>query len=104
MYANDAAAIRASVLLALTCQKLVHALSSQFFEVFYHTHSVAFAVPPVYAIKVLAGHLIAFKAVLHFVFCKFLAFSLDETVFASRETACAVEHFASLTWNPVGVG
>ena len=67
MYTHYVATLRAPVVLFLFFQELVHALGFQHFEVFDHAHAVAFPVAIVKVGEVLAGHSVAFKAVLNLV-------------------------------------
>ena len=87
-------AVGTLVFFLLTCQKSFHAIGFQLLEVFNHTHAVTFPIPPVQAVKVFAGHSVAFAAGLDLVFGEFFASSFDVAVFASRKASCAVGYFA----------
>jgi hypothetical protein len=104
VHADNVSTIGTSVFFGLACQKLVHAIGFEFFEVLYHAHAIECSVASVYAIEVLAGNLVALITVLRFVLCKFLAFSFNKTVFPPGKTAYTVKHFASLSWHAVSVG
>jgi hypothetical protein len=67
MHGNRVAAGWAPMPRFLIFQELVHAFRLQHFQVFNHAHAVAFAVAIIKVNEVLAGHSVAFKAVLDLV-------------------------------------
>ena len=101
MNTNYISAAWASVLFCLALKEFVHALSLNHFEVFYHTHAIAFAVAFVKVCKFFTGHRVAFAAGLDLVFGKFFAASFDVAVFGSGKAACAICYFASYSRYPM---
>ncbi len=103
MNTNHSAATRAPKPLSLNLQKLIHAFCFEQFEVFHHTHAVAFTVAFVEMGEFFAWHRVAFAAGLNFVVGQFFAAPFDVAVLGSGLATRAVADFATYPRHPMRV-
>jgi len=103
MHTDNAAAAGAPVFRGLLSKKPIHSISVYRFEVFNHTHAVAFAVAFVQVGEVLAGYCAALAAGLELVLREFWAAFFYVAVFGSGNAASAVGDFAPFSRHPMRV-
>lgn len=103
MNTNYVSAIRASILLLLVFEKLLHTFSFKFFNVLHHAHVVAFAVSLIQMCKVNARHRITLATRLKFMFSKFGTSPNYITVFGSGNAASTMSYYTPLARNIMSV-
>ena len=89
MAANNVTAIGTCPLLLLRLQKFAYTVISDMFQVFYHAHTISFAVSRIEGFQIIAGKILALKTVFYFSLQGQQAWLSDKRTFFIADAASA---------------